>query len=47
LQVIKEKEDALSQLVAAANALVSKERSVSSELNRIRRDRQEQVLEIR
>jgi hypothetical protein len=47
LQIIKDKEDYLSQLVATANALVSKERSLTSELNRIRRDRQEHLLQIR
>lgn len=47
LQVIKEKEDSLSQLVATANALVLKERCCSGDLNRIRRERQEQMLLIR
>lgn len=47
LQVIKEKEECLSQLLATANALVSKERMFSNDLNRIRRERQEQLLEIR
>jgi hypothetical protein len=47
LQVIKEKEECLSQLLATAKALVSKERMYSNDLNRIRRERQEQLLEIR
>ena len=47
LQVIKEKEECLSQLLATAKALVSKERMFSNDLNRIRRERQEQLLEIR
>lgn len=46
-QILKEKEESLSQLVNVANALVSKERSLSCDLNRIKRDRQEQLLEIR
>lgn len=47
LQVIKEKEECLSQLLATAKALVSKERMFSNDLNRIKRERQEQLLEIR
>ena len=43
LQLIKDKEECLSQLVAEANALVLKQRSLSSDLIRVRRERQEHI----
>jgi hypothetical protein len=47
LQLIKDKEDALTQVIASTNALVAKERAFISDLNRSRRLRNERIAEIR